>query len=334
MKNRSQSIASEAGFSLVEVMVTVGILSITIIALSEFYTQVSNGQKRLERKFEVIQSSELLNRALEDLGTCNSHLAFNNLGVARTIDVSGSINPDGTILGAEFPLDDVRLGPLGSEVFAEPGQLLNNSRTGVRVATTSFKNVRPLDVANGRYSGDIEIALDVYPLIKPIRVPRIFKVDTNTPATIVRCVVGGSSPSAGAGAIQYFMPMPIANVRGSCANTFFSGFAGPRPEVSNGQSINIPYPVDVPATATEIQLELVITLGPNSQGEIALQLPGMTSDFPGAYVMNSGTNYGGSANNITIPYHASREFNIITRRRPVGTSPEDCYIFKFMGYRE
>lgn len=30
MKNRSQSIASEAGFSLVEVMVTVGILSITI----------------------------------------------------------------------------------------------------------------------------------------------------------------------------------------------------------------------------------------------------------------------------------------------------------------
>lgn len=64
------------------------------------------------------------------MGTCNSHLAFNNLGVARTIDVSGSINPDGTILGAEFPLDDVRLGPLGSEVFAEPGQLLNNSRTG------------------------------------------------------------------------------------------------------------------------------------------------------------------------------------------------------------
>lgn len=333
---------NESGFSLIEAMITIGIISITLLMISEMFKQSNNSQTRLERRFEALQAANVLSRSFEDRASCESHLVRDELSSIRTIDLSGSVGSDFVIAGAELDLNEVRPGILGTQVIARPGNILQGSRTGLRVGTTKFKNIKALNAASGLYSGELEITFDVEPPMKPILISQVFRIDNTagTPSArpMVSCM-GSSAPTTPSGNLTYLHPAPVLFIRGQCASAFGGGFAvvppaPPRSDVDHGVSYTLSYPdpMFVPATAKELVLEVIVVMGGAGNGWIDIMLPGAAYPFPGSFVQGSGASTG-TLNFVNIPYHSSRAFNIATNRVPDVANAEDCYIVKVNGYR-
>ncbi len=139
------------GFSLIEILVALGIFSFVSLAFASFMSQTAREFRAANQKTEMISFERDLEMVLRlDMGSCSAIVqghTFNRGGITETSGPviplpNGLFNGDGTVLAA-------------------PNELLMGTSTGLRVARTELEVTRELPPPNNHvYQGTLRVAMD------------------------------------------------------------------------------------------------------------------------------------------------------------------------------
>lgn len=160
------------GFSLVEVLVTVGVISIMGLAMATMMSSLERQNKALGQKLESIELEQSLNRILVDNASCGCLFDY----------------PAWTTGTPEINLTHLKKGCSADNLLATDTSIYTNSQ--LKVETIKLKNITPF-AGSGTISGDVEIVLkNGVNSMKPIRIPglRFSPDDITTPTKIAGCV--------------------------------------------------------------------------------------------------------------------------------------------------
>lgn len=160
------------GFSLVEVLVTVGVVSIMGLAMASMISSLERQNKALGQKLESIELEQSVNRILVDNTSCGCLFDY----------------PAWTTGTPEISLNHLKKGCNAENLLTKDASIFPNSQ--LKVETIKLKNITPL-VGSGTISGDVEIVLkNGISSMKPIRISglRFSPDDITTPTKIAGCV--------------------------------------------------------------------------------------------------------------------------------------------------
>jgi type II secretory pathway pseudopilin PulG len=183
---KSNRLSSDEGFGLVEVLVSIGLVSVLAAVLTSVVMNSLKVQKSIDEKFILQDTKNFLMNAFANSAVCASQLD------GPTLDLSS------TTATAPYPSDVpytvIKSGSLAaSPVIAEVTKTLAGSH--LVVDTITLKNILKSGVGNS-YQGTLEIAIVPTSLTlsrKPISMPIIFTASTPTSsARIISCAVEGA----------------------------------------------------------------------------------------------------------------------------------------------
>ncbi len=164
------------GFSLIEILVALGIFSFVSLAFASFISQTVRELRAANQKTEMLSFERDLETALRlDMNSCSGivgGLSFNR----------------GSVTGTSGPVIQIPNGLTSSNgtVLAAPNQPLLGTTTGLRVARTELEVQEELPSPNDHiYRGILRVALDPDSTIRsfvPTESQIWFEVDPNSPA--------------------------------------------------------------------------------------------------------------------------------------------------------
>lgn len=171
---------NKKGFSLIEILVAVGIVSIVGFALTTLFISTQKQNKFIEQKLEKVELEQSIVKLLSDNSTCSCLL-------------NGPAWSTGT---TEINLASLKNGCSGNDLIQASQPINPNSQ--IRIDTIKIKDIS--DVGSGMISGVIEIKLkDTIQPMKPIVISGQSFITDNvaTPTKITSCL-GGSINSGNA----------------------------------------------------------------------------------------------------------------------------------------
>lgn len=177
------------GFSLVEVMIVVGLLGVVALGVASMMSQMSRAQRRLQEQMARVEAANLVSQVVSSSQLCTTMLTkpsafgFNSAALPAT----GGL-PSGTIpLGAGTALK-----------VGEPASPLSPNLVVQSLDLVGITNAGAPDV----WTGEIQVVFDNSKLVMslaPIRQRIILATDPSSPVgakKVVSCS-GGSGPALG-----------------------------------------------------------------------------------------------------------------------------------------
>lgn len=190
----SKTKKSQAGMSLVEVLVSLGITVILMSATASMFLTQHRENRALNQKLEFLDLKNQVMQAFQNLNTCSWHLAgktFDTTGVTTTNPSSTTINLTALYQAANST----------SLVLARENSRLPGTVTNLEVSTIQFKNITATGNSN-EFKGFFEVAFSNSSLarsMRPVQIPQTIQTTGSGTATISTC---GSSPSSGGGTLS------------------------------------------------------------------------------------------------------------------------------------
>ncbi len=173
--------ASELGFSLVEVLIVVGLLSVIGMGIASMVSDMSSAQVALQEKFATIEAGNGLSRAFADPAICSFQLQ------------QGTGPYDVSVPNATISYPEIRLGSSPtSPIIAKTGDPLPGYPANKMVVQSiTLKNIALIGGSN--YSGDLEVIIDPTTIKKPLKPfgVRNLLFFATLPTTIEGCGGGG-----------------------------------------------------------------------------------------------------------------------------------------------
>lgn len=165
---------NDAGFSLIEVMLGVGILAVISFGMAGSLSNMHSQLRGVSQKQEILELRNLITQQLSKPGVCTWQLK--NL----VIDVSQpttETSPSPTVLN----LAELRMGPdASSPLLAKSGDRIPESLTGVKVTKIFFKNIYATGNPN-EYKGLLQINFDANSLVVPVKPLQIQQIISTNP---------------------------------------------------------------------------------------------------------------------------------------------------------
>lgn len=172
--------SGSSGFSLIELVLVVGMMGFIITAFATFAAHMSRDLRGSNQKIEQMTMGQDLQMGLRmDNAACSLTLGTNSTFNANQITQNSGprINlPQGIVINSNT-----------GERIAQPGELLRGTAAGLRVQRTELEIIREVPNANPGvliYEGVFRITLDPNSLVRslqPVSVPYFFDVDPASP---------------------------------------------------------------------------------------------------------------------------------------------------------
>ncbi len=187
---------SRGGFSLIELMLAVGILSIMTLGISMSVNHMLVEQRSFGEKFSILNLENSILTVSQNNTTCLA-----NLGRAATpIDISDAnlTTPSATVVS----LDELRAGPLAtSPLLAKVGQSLPGKNNNMVVTAIKLDQIIPTGVTD-EYKAILKVDFDPGTMArahKSAEVEQIFTIaGTSAAASFKKCGANTSATDPGA----------------------------------------------------------------------------------------------------------------------------------------
>lgn len=172
------------GFSLIQTIVALGVMSIIALSMTELYRHQQRGMKLLSQKYDILNLQNSLNSLVITSSTaCTSQLA----GQTFSTDGVTSTTPSSSVVS--FPSNEIRAGAAATGyLLAKAGDALLGS--SVIINSIQVSNILYTGVP-GRYIANLAIDYDpnsLIQLMKPLRMNLvIYATVSGTTATITSC---------------------------------------------------------------------------------------------------------------------------------------------------
>ncbi|MCM2282467.1 MAG: prepilin-type N-terminal cleavage/methylation domain-containing protein [Bdellovibrionaceae bacterium] len=201
----------QSGFSLIEVVVVMGIMTVLTLGFASYMSFVNTELRAAHQKMEFMELRTTLGRTLSDLSTCSCQLNLH----------ASTFNGAAAMTSASVSKLNSSCDPAAS-VIIEDGQPVANSNTRLTVQAIAITDIRPLGVSN-KYEGKFTVSLQNDGLVRGLRDIRIdvqFMTDPASPPgakKIQSCVFVNGGMSGGS---------TLATLSGSCpVGQFLTGFS-------------------------------------------------------------------------------------------------------------
>ncbi len=181
---------SHSGFSLIEVMIAAGVMSIVALGIASMMSDMSAAQVALEEKLAALEAASGLQRAFAEPTICGYQLS--QAATTATVDLSPPNVARATLSYLELRMGTSSTSPL----LVKRGESLPGYNAGkMKVQSIILKNIS----SNGgdSFSGDLEVVIDPTTMrrsIKPFGVKRL--VFTATPFPYTAATVSGCGSDA------------------------------------------------------------------------------------------------------------------------------------------
>ncbi len=182
----------QRGFSLVEILIAVGIMSIISLGIASMISDISRSQGALAEKLATIEAGNGISRAFADPAICGAQLS--QPVNPPTVDLSPA-----NVRFASISYPAIRLGlSSSSPLIVRAGESLPGFPAGkMKVQSITLKNIA--NISGNNFSGDLEVLIEPSTMtrfIKPFGVKNLTFTATPAPfvaATVTDC---GSSGAA------------------------------------------------------------------------------------------------------------------------------------------
>lgn len=181
MVTEGQSSRRQAGFSLVEVLISAAAVLVVIFALISLLVSQQKEVKALFQKSDILELKNQMIQTLADPDVCSWQLKDKVLNVSSTTTTTKS--------PTTITLPQLYFGSsTASPVLAEAGQRLPASTNNVNVANIILKDI----VSTGRpnqFMGTLEVSFDESSLVRslrPISIQQVLNVEPTDPASAKR----------------------------------------------------------------------------------------------------------------------------------------------------
>lgn len=167
-------IRNPRGFSIIEVLITVSIMSMMAMGIATLVVNATKDQRAIQEKFAMLEVQNSVLSSFSNSATCLQQLT----GGAPT-----HLNLDAAAIATtSMPLSEIRAGILPtSPLLAKTGQPLPGYvGNQMIVSSMNFQNIEPTGNPN-EYNGYIEIMLDPASMIRPMKPIRIRQLFTARP---------------------------------------------------------------------------------------------------------------------------------------------------------
>lgn len=230
---------SSVGFSLVEVLVALGMISIVSMSVASFFTNQLQSQTKLAQKYEILALRDSIGATLMDPATCKCQLAS---VVLTSAGVSGA--PSKLQLNCSST----------ATVLVEAGKKVPGSQTNLEVSTIALQPEGTVTLG-ARAKLNLIVNFKFDPKIgqlRPLTIPKIVttsvagavtgcEADTTTIATICPAMGGTYDLASGTCALS-----PVTNF--SCPpGTVITGFTDGVPQCSTSTSSTTVSPTPTPS---------------------------------------------------------------------------------------
>lgn len=179
-KKEKNLLGNRKGFSLIEALVALGIISISMAAFIGMYESMNKANKNLTQKIEKSELGTTLLQSFQEQSLCDS--VFTNLEFDES-------NPS---LIPALDLNEVKIGGIEMAKVNNP---LPGTQTGLQVEKIQIDEVKK--VAGNYYTGNLKIALKptgVGHVTKPLKLTQLFNTTTGSAPDkrkIASCITPG-----------------------------------------------------------------------------------------------------------------------------------------------
>jgi prepilin-type N-terminal cleavage/methylation domain-containing protein len=173
----------QAGFSLIEIMVSVAIMAVIASALTSMIVSQQREVRALTEKMLVIDLETQLRNTLLRPGFCGCLFRGSTLNTLTSpLSLSLGFASIPSAFNPLIPVFPTPCAPMPGGVLAAKGAKVSGS--SIKVADILLKNV--VDLGGGNYSGELSVTLDSSTLIRPLKDVK----------TMIFIAVGGTNPAA------------------------------------------------------------------------------------------------------------------------------------------
>jgi prepilin-type N-terminal cleavage/methylation domain-containing protein len=169
------------GFSLIELLVVVGIMSVLAVGVMTMMDNQNKDFKFLAEKFEIRDTKSILTGVLDENAFCGCFLSGKTLNTT-----TGQINE----AVSSIPLSYTNPGCVASsqKIIPTVGSKLSGS-SNLTVGSISILPGTEIATGSGKYSTSLEINFEnVSRSVRPMTVPIFFKVDLTSGSAVARPV--------------------------------------------------------------------------------------------------------------------------------------------------
>jgi hypothetical protein len=179
---RISRLQTSTGFSITEVLVAVGVLTMVSLGMIESLSRMHGQLRGISQKQEIVELKNLMTQQLAKPGVCTWQLKDQVIDVSMaTTDVSPS--------PSTLNLSELHMGPdATSPLLVKTGLAIPDSQSSLKVASILFKNIYATGNPN-EYRGIFQINFDPSSLampVKPLQIQQVFVTDSTDPASAKR----------------------------------------------------------------------------------------------------------------------------------------------------
>jgi type II secretory pathway pseudopilin PulG len=180
-------IRKSTGSSLIETMISVGILSITVVAFATLTTNQQKNNRALSEKIAALDLSNVLIRTIANNSVCSFFLTNPNPAVFDSTKIGSNSPPS-------IPFTKIYGSPsAATSPIVEVGKTASALSPGAVVSSIAVDNISG---AGDIYSAKVTVLFDPVTLVqqlRPVQVGINFVTDPTSPATAKRVLSCGSS---------------------------------------------------------------------------------------------------------------------------------------------
>lgn len=161
----------QGGFSLIELMVVIGIMSIAVLGVMTMMDNQNKDFKFLAEKFEIRDTKSVLTGVIDENSFCGC------LMNGKTLDTTTGLLSSGV---TSVPISYTNPGCVASTLKVIPvvGSKLSAS-SNIEVASITMLPATEVVSGSGKYSTQLEVKFNnVSRSVRPMTVPLFFKIDT------------------------------------------------------------------------------------------------------------------------------------------------------------
>lgn len=211
---------NDKGQSLVQVLVSMGIMAILVSAMASFMSDSYKSTKALSQKLEALELKNTLQSAFLNTKNCTCQVS-----AAINTAVAAQLHFDSTKTNSAIDLKELKSGcAANAQIYAKAGAVLPGSQTQLKVEAIKIENFIPTGNAD-EFTGDFTVSFEPTSLARPlapIRIAQKFFVKTSDPAsakTIETCDPirsGGSAEEGDLCGLSNYSWMYGVQVRRKC----------------------------------------------------------------------------------------------------------------------